>query len=39
MSKEIVHNKQRKIHEGELKSLQYLDYHGNICVAFIIKTF
>ena len=35
MLKEIGHIYQRKIHNQELRSLQYLVYYGNVYVALL----
>ena len=39
MLKEIEHIYQRKLHNQELRSLQYLGYDENILTYYITKTF
>ena len=36
MLKEIGHIYQRKTHEQELRSIEYLDYHENILVVLVL---
>ena len=36
MLKEIGHLQHRKIHDQELGSMQYLDYHENILIVLVL---